>query len=142
MTKRTVAKYIVVIAKSTASDKFLFVRNNKGEWAFPMSKQGLLDTHPIVRAVKSSIGVFGDITNIEIMFEISGEECLVIVYQTLFEFDKSISRKSIWANPLSMIGTGETDEMTESIIEAMVQAFTLTKDQKPTKSQPLEFKIK
>ena len=139
MTKSTAKVYVVVIAESSVSNKWLFVRNRDGEWALPYAKQGMLDTHPIVRAVKSAIGVFDDITNIEIWFELDGS-CVAKIYKTVFDFEKEIEN-GVWHNPVSMMCDSKVDPFTKSIIETMIEATQRMKGRVGTKSNPLEITI-
>ena len=148
MAKQAAREIVVIIAKSKASDhkKWLFVKDKNGEWSLPIFDMRLFDKHPMIRAVKSCLQLFGDVTNIELSFEMKGEECIAKIYNILFEFDKAFSPigqyiETRWQHPITFFGSADSDELSCEIIDLMVRAMQSMDGKKATKDMPLEFNI-
>ena len=150
MAKATVGKYVIIVAKCDASGKhkWLFVKNNATKkWELPTAKIGRLDQHPIISAVKSSIAIFGDLTNIELSFELDGDDVTAKVYDVQFDFEQKFKKvESEWHDPIGVLASSKVnkskiDEFTESIMEIIIGTYAKMQGKKATKSNPLKFDL-
>lgn len=148
MTKGKMNKFVVLIAKASTTDEWLFVIDKKSRcWGLPIFKLWPWNDHPIRKAVDESIKMLGDLTNIELSFELSGGECTVIVFtihlESIINTYPNSDRQS-WMTPAKFMVLPESskDDLSFDVIKTIEKSLeVMGKKSTGTKSNPRTMKV-
>ena len=150
MTKGTGIKSVVLITRIDASDDWLFVVDKRTKrWKLPIFRLWPWN-NPMRKAVDASIKLLGNLTNIELSFELTGENCTVIVFTTRLEFILNIYPSpglKGWMTPLDFMKLPENkkDSLSCDIISTITKALTIIDKEhngkQGSKSNPLTVKL-